>query len=92
MVQWGNAARLELLRPINRDAVLLKQYKLYLDEALSKDLVPLPNDLTIVDVISGTVAHMNDISYEFPNPLESLTSNILSQTFCENSMSTCCSK
>jgi hypothetical protein len=56
MVQWGNAARLELLRPINRDAVLLKQYKLYLDEALSKDLVPLPNELTIVDVISGGVA------------------------------------
>jgi hypothetical protein len=56
MVQWGNAARLELLRPINRDAVLLKQYKLYLDEALSKELVPLPNNLTIVDVISGTVA------------------------------------
>jgi hypothetical protein len=54
-VQWGNAARLELLRPINRDAVLLKQYKLYLDEALSKDLVPLPNGLTIVDVISGTI-------------------------------------
>ena len=92
MVQWGNAARLELLRPINRDAVLLKQYKLYLDEALSKDLVPLPNGLTIVDVISGTVAHMNDISYEFPDPLESLTSNLLSQTFCENFMSTCCSK
>ncbi|GAB5589435.1 hypothetical protein Unana1_04335 [Umbelopsis nana] len=60
MVQWGNAARLELLRPINRDAVLLKQYKLYLDEALSKDLVPLPNGLTIVDVISDFLREFHD--------------------------------
>lgn len=39
-------------RPIARNSVLLKQYKLYLDENIAKDLPPLPNGLTIVDAIA----------------------------------------
>lgn len=52
MTQWGNAARLEMQRPTARNSVLLKQYKLYLDENIAKDLPPLPNGLTIVDAIA----------------------------------------
>lgn len=52
MAQWGNAARLEMQRPTARNSVLLKQYKLYLDENIAKDLPPLPNGLTIVDAIA----------------------------------------
>lgn len=52
MAQWGNAARLEMQRPTARNSVLLKQYKLYLDENIAKDLPPLPNGLTIVEAIS----------------------------------------
>jgi hypothetical protein len=52
MTQWGNAARLEMQRPTARNSVLLKQYKLYLDENIAKDLPPLPNGLTIVEAIS----------------------------------------
>jgi hypothetical protein len=39
-------------RPTARNSVLLKQYKLYLDENIAKDLPPLPNGLTIVEAIS----------------------------------------
>ncbi|KAG1146232.1 hypothetical protein G6F37_011918 [Rhizopus arrhizus] len=52
MTQWANAARLEMQRPNSRNSVLLKQYKLYLDENIAKDLPPLPNGLTIVEAIS----------------------------------------
>jgi hypothetical protein len=52
MTQWGNAARVEMQRPTARNSVLLKQYKLYLDENIAKDLPPLPNGLTIVDAIA----------------------------------------
>ncbi|ORX56246.1 hypothetical protein DM01DRAFT_1334734 [Hesseltinella vesiculosa] len=52
MTQWGNAARVEMQRPTARTSVLLKQYKLYLDENIAKDLPPLPNGLTIVDAIA----------------------------------------
>ncbi|KAI9312722.1 hypothetical protein BX666DRAFT_1985910 [Dichotomocladium elegans] len=52
LTQWGNAARLEMQRPTARNSVLLKQYKLYLDENIAKDLPPLPNGLTIVDAIA----------------------------------------
>lgn len=52
MTQWGNAARLEMQRPTARNSVLLKQYKLYLDENIAKNLPPLPNGLTIVDAIA----------------------------------------
>ncbi|CEP19416.1 hypothetical protein [Parasitella parasitica] len=52
MTQWGNAARLEMQRPTARNSVLLKQYKLYLDENIAKDLPPLPNGLSIVEAIS----------------------------------------
>ncbi|CAM0137413.1 hypothetical protein VKS41_003227 [Umbelopsis sp. WA50703] len=55
MTQWGNAARLEMQRPIARNSVLLKQYKLYLDENIAKDLPPLPNGLTIVDAIADYI-------------------------------------
>ncbi|RUP50449.1 hypothetical protein BC936DRAFT_139040 [Jimgerdemannia flammicorona] len=50
--QWGNAARLEMVKPSNKDALLLKQFKLYLDEEASKDLPPLPNGLIVVEVIA----------------------------------------
>lgn len=50
--QWGNAARLEMVKPNARDSVLLKQYKLYLDENIAKDLPPLPNGLTVVEAIA----------------------------------------
>ncbi|CAO3593678.1 unnamed protein product [Absidia cylindrospora] len=53
MTQWGNAARLEMQRPTARNSVLLKQYKLYLDENIAKDLPPLPNGLTIVNAIAN---------------------------------------
>ncbi|KAI9022755.1 hypothetical protein CLU79DRAFT_142414 [Phycomyces nitens] len=52
MTQWGNAARIIMQRPSSRSSVLLKQYKLYLDEKIAKDLPPLPNGLSIVDAIS----------------------------------------
>lgn len=52
MTQWGNAARVEMQRPTARNSVLLKQYKLYLDENIAKDLPPLPNGLTIVEAIA----------------------------------------
>lgn len=52
MSQWGNAARIEMQKPTSRNSVLLKQYKLYLDENIAKDLPPLPNSLTIVDAIA----------------------------------------
>lgn len=52
MAQWGNAARLEMQRPTARHSVLLKQYKLYLDENIAKNLPSLPNGLTIVDAIA----------------------------------------
>ncbi|KAI8889431.1 actin-like ATPase domain-containing protein [Backusella circina FSU 941] len=52
MTQWGNAARIKMQRPKSRNSVLLKQYKLYLDENIAKNLPPLPNGLTIVEAIS----------------------------------------
>jgi hypothetical protein len=55
MTQWANAARLEMQRPNSRNSVLLKQYKLYLDENIAKDLPPLPNGLTIVEAISDYI-------------------------------------
>jgi hypothetical protein len=52
MTQWGNAAKIEMQRPKSRNSVLLKQYKLYLDENFAKNLPPLPNGLTVVEAIS----------------------------------------
>lgn len=52
MTNWGHPARLEKVKPSNKDAVLLKQFKLYLDESIAKDLPPLPNGLTVVEVIA----------------------------------------
>ncbi|KAI7877639.1 actin-like ATPase domain-containing protein [Lichtheimia hyalospora FSU 10163] len=60
MTQWGNAARLEMQRPTARNSVLLKQYKLYLDENIAKDLPPLPNGLTIVDAIADYLRAFHD--------------------------------
>ncbi|KAL1933554.1 hypothetical protein VTP01DRAFT_7644 [Rhizomucor pusillus] len=58
--QWGNAARLEMQRPTARNSVLLKQYKLYLDENIAKELPPLPNGLTIVDAIADYLRVFHD--------------------------------
>ena len=60
MTQWGNAARLEMQRPTARNSVLLKQYKLYLDENIAKDLPPLPNGLTIVDAIADYLGSFHE--------------------------------
>ncbi|KAI8377729.1 uncharacterized protein BYT42DRAFT_571382 [Radiomyces spectabilis] len=60
LTQWGNAARLEMQRPSARNSVLLKQYKLYLDENIAKDLPPLPNGLTIVDAIADYLRALHE--------------------------------
>ncbi|KAI7868964.1 hypothetical protein BDF14DRAFT_455426 [Spinellus fusiger] len=61
MSQWGNAARIAIQRPATLlNSVLLKQYKLYLDEAIAKDLPPLPDGLTIVQVIADYLAAFHE--------------------------------
>jgi hypothetical protein len=52
LLAWGNAARLEKQKPRSHHLHLLKQFKLYLDEHITHDMPSLPNDLTILDVIS----------------------------------------
>lgn len=47
-------------RPTARNSVLLKQYKLYLDENIAKELPPLPNGLTIVDAIADYLRVFHD--------------------------------
>ncbi|KAL1921667.1 uncharacterized protein VTP21DRAFT_10309 [Calcarisporiella thermophila] len=58
MLWWGNAAKLEMMKPQNRDAILLKQYKLALDE--SQAVGPFPNGLTVLDAISHYLKAFHD--------------------------------
>lgn len=50
LVDWGNSARIAMLRPVSKDYILLQKFKLSLDENLQRP--PLENDMSVLDAIA----------------------------------------